>query len=166
MKNIFIVFAGIILMVITSCNNEKATNSSSEIDKDSNEISSTDGNKNPATGSGVPADMKNILGEWELDRTVRDDNGNHRIDEDEEKTAIMNPGGYMKLNADGTCKFQTFMDGTYKIVAEEDGKKRLDIKDMEGTEYPMSQYIISVTEKELVINNVKGGSNFNVYKRP
>jgi len=83
----------------------------------------TDDQQKPKPGSSnIPNDMKNILGEWNLVRVLRDDNGNHVIDGDEEKTAIENTG-YMKLNADGTCKFQTVMDGTYKIITEEDGKK-------------------------------------------
>ncbi len=121
--------------------------------------------KTKTESSAIPRDMENILGEWALDRILRDDNGNHRIDEDEEKTAIANTG-YMKLNADGTCKFQTVMDGTYKIVTEEDGRKRIDIQDLAGTKYPMSLYIVSVSKNDLVINTVAGGSGFEIYKRP
>ncbi len=121
--------------------------------------------KTKTESSAIPRDMENILGEWALDRILRDDNGNHRIDEDEQKTAIANTG-YMKLNADGTCKFQTVMDGTYKIVTEEDGRKRIDIQDLAGTKYPMSLYIVSVSKNDLVINTVAGGSGFEIYKRP
>lgn len=113
----------------------------------------------------IPQDMENILGEWTLVKILRDDNGNHKIDEDEEKTAIANTG-YMKLNADGTCKFQTVMDGRYEIVTEEDGRKRIAIQDMAGTKYPMNLYIVSVSKNDLVINTVAGGSGFEIYKRP
>ena len=122
--------------------------------------------KSKAGSPDIPQDMKSILGEWQLVRVLRDDNGNHKIDEDEEKTAIANPGGYMKLNADGTCKFQTVMDGTYEIVTEEDGRKRIAIQDMAGTKYPMKLYIVSVSKNDLIINTVAGGSGFEIYKRP
>ena len=131
-----------------------------------NSPANTDDKQKPKAGSpDIPRDMKNILGEWTLVRILRDDNGNHKIDEDEEKTAIENTG-YMKLNADGTCKFQTVMDGTYEIITDEDGRKRIAIQDMAGTEYPMQLYIVSVTENDLVINTVAGGSGFEIYKRP
>jgi hypothetical protein len=125
----------------------------------------TDEQQKPTAGSPViTKEMENILGEWTLVKVLRDDNGNHKIDEEEEKTAIPNTG-YMKLNADGTCKFQTVMDGTYEIVTEADGRKRLAIHEMSGTQYPISLYIVSVSENELVINTVAGGSGFEVYQR-
>jgi hypothetical protein len=131
-----------------------------------NSPATTDDKQQPkAESPNIPQDMKNILGEWSLVRILRDDNGNHKIDGDEEKTAIANTG-YMKLNADGTCKFQTVMDGTYKIITEEDGKKNLAIQDLQGTKYPMKLYVVSVTEKDLVLNTVAGGSGFEIYKRP
>ena len=130
------------------------------------ETSTVDKQKTTNGSPAIAKDMENILGEWNLDRILRDDNGNHKIDGDEEKTAIINPGGYMRLNADGTCKFESVMDGTYEIITEADGRKRLAIKDLAGTKYPMSQFIVSVTDKELVINNIAGGSGFDVYKRP
>ena len=58
------------------------------------------------------------------------------------------------------------MNGTYKIVTEDDGKKNLAIQDLQGTKYPMKLYVVSVTEKDLVLNTVAGGSGFEVYKRP
>jgi hypothetical protein len=73
---------------------------------------------------------------------------------------------YMKLNADGTCKFETVMDGKYEIVTAEDGRKKLAIQDMAGTKYPTSLYIVSVSQNELVLNTVAGGSGFEIYKRP
>ena len=167
MKNIFVVFTGIILIASTSCNNASEKSSDSDNTSKVNSSTSEDEKQNPSKGSAViPAGMENILGEWKLDRRVRDDNDNHKIDGEEEKTAIMNPGGYLKFNADGTCKFETVMDGTYEIITEEEGKKRLVIKDLSGTPYPMPQYIVSVTDKELVINNVNSGSAFDIYKRP
>ena len=168
MKYNYLIIIGMILIVMASCKSKAqkdAEKYQNDIDKMVKENSPSNTTENQNTNP-VPADMKNILGEWTMDRRLRDDNGNHKIDGDEEKTAINNPGGYMKLNADGTCKFESVMDGTYEIITVEDGRKKLAIKDLTGTNYPMSQYIISVTDKELVINNIAGGSGFDVYKRP
>ena len=172
MKTIFFttVIAAMLITVI-SCKNKAqkdAEDYMNKIEKATKENSpaTTDDKQKPKTGSSdIPKDMENILGEWTLVRVLRDDNGNHKIDEDEEKTAIANTG-YMKLNADGTCKFQTVMDGTYEIVTEEDGKKRIAIQDLAGTKYPMKLYIVSVSKNDLVINTVAGGSGFEIYKRP
>ena len=114
----------------------------------------------------ISDDMKSILGEWRLFKKIRDDNGNHKIDGDEENAEIKS-NNYMKFNADGTCKFEEVMDGTYKIITEEDGRKKISIHDLNGTPYPPGLYIYSVTENELIINvNQGGGSQFDKYKRP
>lgn len=173
MKTIFFttVIAAMLITVI-SCKSkaqkdaEDYKNKIEETMKENSPASTDDKQKPKAGAPNIPNDMENILGEWTLVRVLRDDNGNHKIDEDEEKTAITNPGGYMKLNADGTCKFQTVMDGTYKIVTDEDGRKWIAIQDMSGTKYPMKLYIVSVTKNELVINTIAGGSGFEIYKRP
>lgn len=172
MKTIFFMtIVAAILVTTASCKSKEQKDAEkymNEIEKTmkENSPSNTDDKQKPKAGSpNIPNDMKNILGEWTLVRILRDDNGNHKIDEDEEKTAIANTG-YMKLNADGTCKFQTVMDGTYQIVTEEDGRKKLALQDLAGTKYPMSLYIVSVTENDLVINTVAGGSGFEIYKRP
>ena len=142
------------LITVISCTSN--TQKEKEANKDDKQQPKT-------TTSTIPKDMENILGEWNLDRILRDDNGNHKIDGDEEKTGIANTG-YMKFNADGTCKFQTVMDGTYEIVTENDGRKRIAIQDMAGAKYPMSLYIVSVNENELVINTIAGGSGFEIYR--
>ena len=154
----------IILIAAVSCNSNEQKEPTTN---DENKAANPHDNQKPANGSAdIPAEMKNILGEWKLDRRLRDDNGNHKVDAEEEKTAIPNVEMELKLNADGTCKFETVMDGTYKLVPGEDGRTMLAIKDLSGTAYPIKQYINSVTEKELVINTVAGGSGFDIYKRP
>ncbi len=169
--NFLITICGAVLLFTASCKSKaekEAEDYMNKIEKTVKENSppNTDDMQKANAGSpNIPHDIKNILGEWTLVRILRDDNGNHKIDEEEEKTAIANTG-YMKLNADGTCKFQTVMDGTYEIITEDDGEKRLAIQDMAGTEYPMRLYIVSVTENDLVINTVMGGSGFEIYKRP
>lgn len=169
--NLLITICGAVLLFTASCKSKAQKDAKDHMDEiektltENSPASIDDKQKANAGSPNIPQDLKNILGEWELVRTLRDDNGNHIIDEDEEKTAIANTG-YMKLNADGTCKFQTVMDGTYEIVTGEDGRKKLAIQDLYGTEYPMSLYIVSVTENDLVINTVAGGSGFEIYKRP
>ena len=164
MKKILGAIIAIMLITAVSCNSNEQKEATTN---DENKAANPDDNQKPATGSlDIPADMKNILGEWKLDRRLRDDNGNHKVDAEEEKTAIPNVEMELKLNADGTCKFETVMDGTYKLVPGEDGRTMLAIKDLSGTAYPIRQYINSVTEKELVINTVAGGSGFDIYKRP
>lgn len=159
------------LITVISCKSKEQKDAEDYMNKvektvKENSPASTDDKQKPKAGSpNIPQSMESILGEWALVRILRDDNGNHIIDEDEEKTAIANTG-YMKLNADRTCKFQTVMDGTYEIITEEDGRKRIAIQDMAGTKYPMKLYIVSVTKNDLVINTVAGGSGFEIYKRP
>lgn len=164
MKKIPGAIIAIILIAAISCNgNEQRDQTTSS----ENQAANPDNNQKPANGSAdIPAEMKNILGEWKLDKRLRDDNGNHKVDTEEEKTAIPNVEMELRLNADGTCKFETVMDGTYKLVPGEGGRMMLEIKDLSGTPYPIAQYINSVTEKELVINTVAGGSGFDIYKRP
>ena len=169
MTKIFIIITAIISMVTPSCKSKaqkEAEDQMSKIEKavKENSLANSEDQQKPKPGS-FPQGLDNILGEWSLLRILRDDNGNHVVDGDEEKTAIANTG-YMKFNADGTCKFQTVMDGTYKIVTEGDGRNRIDIQDMAGTKYPMQLYIVSVTKNDLVINTVAGGSGFEIYKRP
>ena len=164
MKTIFFITAiAAMLISVTSCN----SNDKSDKALDENSPANTDDKqKTTAASVNIPSDMKNILGEWTLIKKLRDDNGNHKIDGDEEKTAMPDVKNYMKFNADGTCKFETVMDGKYEIVTTDDGRKKLALQDMTGTKYPMSLYIISVNENELVINVIAGGSGFEVYKRP
>jgi hypothetical protein len=164
MKKILGTMTAIILIAAVSCNNNEQKEPTTN---NENKAANPDDNQKSVNGSAdIPAGMKNILGEWTLDRRLRDDNGNHKVDAEEEKTAIPDVEMELKLNADGTCKFQTVMDGTYKLVPAEDGRMLLAIKDLSGTAYPIKQYINSVTEKELVINTVAGGSGFDIYKRP
>jgi hypothetical protein len=160
MKTYF--FSIIIAMLITviSCNSKGQKNAE-------NSPANTDDKQKTTTASAnIPQGMENILGEWKLDKILRDENGNHKIDDNEEK-AIIESNNSIKLNADGTCKYETIMDGRYEITTEEDGRKRLIYYDMSGTQYPMKLYINSVSKDELVINiNNAGGSQFEIYKRP
>lgn len=172
MKTTFISIIIALLIPFFSCKSKAQKEAQDHMDSiekmmKENSPESTDG-KQQSTGAStvIPADMQNLLGEWTLVRRLRDDNGNGIIDGEEEKTAIPDVKNYLKFNADGTCKFETLMDGKYKIVTAEDGRKKIVIHDLNGTEYPFDLYIVSVTENELVINSVYGGSGLEVFKRP
>jgi len=123
--------------------------------------------QNANAGSGtIPRGMENIVGEWELIKVIADRNDSHIIDADEDKDAITTVKDYLKLNANGTCEYTIAkLEGRYEIVTKEDGKKKLVMYDKTGTETTSGRYIISVTDKELVINRIMGGSDFEVFKR-
>jgi hypothetical protein len=125
----------------------------------------TDEQKASASGT-IPKGMENIVGEWELVKVIADRNDNHIIDADEDKEAITTMKDYLKLNADGTCEYTIAkLEGRYEIVAREDGRQRLVMYDRTGTETTSGRYILSVTDSELVINRILGGSDFEVFKR-
>ena len=113
------------LITVISCKNKTQKNSEeNKTEKAAKENSTTNtDDKQKTTSSSIPQDMKSILGEWRLFKKIRDDNGNHKIDADEENAEIKS-NNYMKFNADGTCKFEELMDGTYKIITEDDGRKK------------------------------------------
>lgn len=108
----------------------------------------------------------NIVGEWTLVKIIADNNGNHKIDAEEEAKAITTMQDYMKLNANGTCQYTIAkLEGKYEVVTKEDGRKKLVMYDGTGGETNKGRYILSVTDKELVINRILGGSDFEVFKR-
>jgi hypothetical protein len=160
--NFLIVFGGAVLLIMASCNGSEQKNATGDM---SNTEEKKDSPNSNVPSPNIPEDVKNILGEWTMVKHFRDDNGNHKIDEGEDK-AVLGGTNTIKLNADGTCKYETIMDGTYKIT-EEDGRKKLTYYDMSGNKYPMELYINSVNKNELVINvNQGGGSQFEIYNRP
>ncbi len=161
MKNISsVIFIITMFLLLNSCDNKDGQNTTASATTENTAATTA----KPVAVS-IPVGMENIVGEWGLVKRLRDDNGNHKIDAEEESTAIPGVESYLKFNADGTCKFETVMDGTYEIITEEDGRKSIAIQDLNGTKYPIKLYINSVTENELVINTVYGGSGFDVFKR-
>ena len=160
----------VLLLAILSCKSKEQKAAEDYMNKINETVKEnspkSDDQQTNAGSPDIPQDMKSILGEWRLFKKIRDDNGNHKIDAEEENAEIKS-NNYMKFNADGTCKFEEVMDGTYKIITEDDGRKKISIHDLNGTPYPPGLYIYSVTENELVINvNQGGGSQFDKYKRP
>ena len=164
-----IVIGGAVMLIMASCKNKEqqdAENNMKATDKTMKENSPANTTESKAGSFTIPQGMENIVGEWTLTKRFRDENGNHKIEEEDKKAEITGVDLFMKLNADGTCKFETLMDGTYEIITEDDGRKWIAIKDLQGTEYPPQLFIHSVGENELVINNVQGGgSHFDIFKR-
>lgn len=127
----------------------------------------TDGQQKMNAGSvTIPQGMEKIVGEWELIKVIGDRNDSHIIDADEEKDAITTMKDYLKLNADGTCEYTIAkLRGRYEVVIQDDSRKKLIMYDATGTETTRGRYVLSVTDKELVINRIMGGSDFEVFKR-
>ena len=158
------------LIVTTFCKSnsrkdaEKYMNKSEDTLKE-NSGAKSDESANARSGT-IPQGMENIVGEWELVKVIADRNDSHIIDADEDKDAITTMKDYLKLNANGTCEYTIAkLEGRYEIVTKEDGRKKLVMYDKTGTETTSGRYIISVTDKELVINRIMGGSDFEVFKR-
>jgi len=167
MKIIFLMtITASMLMVTTFCKSKSQKDAEKYMNK-SEDTLKKNSEQNANAGSGtIPRGMENIVGEWELIKVIADRNDSHIIDADEDKDAITTVKDYLKLNANGTCEYTIAkLEGRYEIVTKEDGKKKLVMYDKTGTETTSGRYIISVTDKELVINRIMGGSDFEVFKR-
>ena len=116
--NFFMVIIITIIVAAASCKSKAQKDAEDYMNKIEKTVkenipASTDDKQKAKAGSpDIPQDMKSILGEWRLFKKIRDDNGNNKIDADEENAEIKS-NNYMKFNADGTCKFETVMDGRY-----------------------------------------------------
>ena len=167
--NFLVVFGGAVLLIMASCKSKEqqdAENYKKTIEKKMKENSPANPEETKGGSFNIPQGMENIVGEWTLAKRFRDENGNHKIELQDEKAEIYPGELIMKFNRDGTCKFETVMDGVYEIITEGDGRKWIAIKDLQGTEYPPQLFINSVSENELVINRVQGGgSQFDIFKR-
>jgi uncharacterized protein YxeA len=163
MKKILLAIIIPMTVLIMSCNSSEQNDTKDDMN---NSVKKDDSPKANVASANIRKGMESLIGEWRLSKKLRDDNGNHKIDAEEEKNSEVKSSNYMKFNSDGTCKFEEVMDGKYEIITEEDGRKRISIHDLKGSEYPFQLYILSVTEEELVINSVMGGSQFDIYKRP
>jgi hypothetical protein len=167
MKTIFLMtITASMLIAATFCKSKGNKDAEKYMNK-SEDTLKKNSEQNANAGSGtIPRGMENIVGEWELIKVIADRNDSHIIDADEDKDAITTVKDYLKLNANGTCEYTIAkLEGRYEIVTKEDGKKKLVMYDKTGTETTSGRYIISVTDKELVINRIMGGSDFEVFKR-
>ena len=149
--------AKLLIVLIAIALTSASCNSNTQADTKENTSSKTD-QKAAAAGD--------LEGEWTLVKIIADNNGDHKIDPDEDAKAITTMQDYIKLNADGTCEYTIAkLDGRYETITTADGKKKLVMYDKSGAETNKGRYIISVTDKELVINRILSGSDFEVFKR-
>lgn len=172
MKSIFLIaFSGTMILVIASCKSKSQKEAQDYMDKiektvKENSPPSADEQKTNRQLVALTEEMKNIIGEWELVKIFTDDNGNHIIDAGEDSDATSNLKDFLKLNADGTCEYTIAkLEGSYEINTKENGRKRLTMYDRTGGETTSGRYIVSVTDNELVINRIMGGSDFEIFKR-
>ncbi|HKP32886.1 MAG TPA: hypothetical protein VJT83_09165 [Chitinophagaceae bacterium] len=156
---IYVSLIASMIIVSASCNNNavKPAEKNSSANAPEQKVNTASAN--------LPQGMENIVGHWELVKVFGDKNGNHKVEPAEEAQALAMED-YMKLNADGTCEYtMPQFTGRYEIKNMDDGRKKLIVYDRTGAETNKGRYIISVTEKELVINKLRGGSDFLIFKR-
>lgn len=158
--NLLMAIAAVTMMAASSCSGN------AQKDAEDNSSAKTNDQKASAATAAVPPGMENIVGEWELVKVFADNNGDHKVDADEEAKAITTMQDYLKLNANGTCEYTIAkLEGRYEIITTEDARKKLVMYDRTGTETTRGRYIISVTDNQLVINRILSGSDFEVFKR-
>ena len=173
LSGILLIPVSSILIAISSCKSKAQKDAQDYMDKINKTVkensppNTDDQQKTNAKLIPVPQDMRNIVGEWELVKFFPDHNGNHKVDQEEEKDASAGMQDYLKLNANGTCAYTIAkFEGSYEIITKDDGRKRLTIYDRSGSETTSGRYILSVTDNELLINRIAlGGSHFEVFKR-
>jgi hypothetical protein len=169
--NFLIPIAAAMLLVTDSCKNKSQREAQDYMDKiektvKENSPNTDDQQKTNKQLIPVSQNMKNIVGEWELVKFLPDHNGNHKVDADDEKDASTVMKDFLKLNADGSCEYTVAkMEGTYEIITKDDGRKKIIMYDRTGSETTSGRYIVSVTDNELVINRIMGGSDFEIFKR-
>ncbi len=157
-----------LFIVLLSCKSKEQRDAENYMGKiqqtmKENSTQQTTGDKTMAP---VPADMKSILGDWELVKVFADKNGNHQVDPGEDKEAITSMKDLLILNQDGSAVYTIArMEATWEIETKDDGRKKLLMYDKTGAEINRGRYIISVTNDELVINRLMGGSDFEIFKR-
>jgi hypothetical protein len=156
---LFIVIAAVTMVTAASCSGN------AQKDAEVNSSAKTTDQTTSAQPAANLQGMENIVGEWELVKVFADNNSNHRVEPDEEAKAITNMPDYLKLNANGTCEYTVAkLEGRYEIITKDD-RKKLVMYDRTGAETNRGRYIISVTDKELVINRILSGSDFEMFKR-
>ena len=170
--NFLLIPASSLLIAISSCKSKSQKDAQDYMDK----INKTVKENSPATSESeqktnkgpfsIPQGLEKIVGEWELVKVFTDKNSNHQVDEGEDTGVPTQMKDFLRLNANGTCEYTIAkLEGHYKIETKEDGKKRLTMYDQTGSETTSGRYIISVSDDELVINRMYGGSDFEIFKR-
>jgi hypothetical protein len=157
----FIVVIAATLTTVTSCNSKEQKDA-----QENNAAKKDDQSKASVPSATIPQGMESIIGEWQLVKFISDKNGNSKIDPEEESAAKLDQPDYLNLKADGTCEFTTVkMPARYVIETEaEDVGKKLTMYELTGPEITgLTRYIMSVSDKELVIYRVK--DSFEIFRR-
>lgn len=169
-KYFFIGTAAAILSAAASCKSKKQKDAGvymNKINKTMEENPVDVQQKTNTAPFAIPKGLESITGEWELVKIIADDNNNKKIDPEEESNAITTGRDYLNLHADGTCEYTIArLEGRYLIEKTDNGRTRLTMYDRTGTETTRGRYIISVSDKELIINRILGGSSFEIFTRP
>lgn len=115
MKSIIILLTSFIFL-FTNCGNDKSPQQTELENNSSGEKMDSEVKANNASGNG-------ITGTWKLFLEVYDTNRNEVLEDEEREKGSQNFYTF-QFNADGTCKIQSRLNGTY-TVKEEGGKKIL-----------------------------------------
>ena len=158
-----------VLIIASSCKSKsqkEAEKYMSDVEKVMKENSPESANEKPTVATALPEEMKDILGEWELQGFIGDRNDNLLLDEDERrdlKTAGFKD--YMRFNKDGTGEFTVArMEGRYEAKPEESGgKPYLTWYDSANGPHKIGTFL-SVTKDELLIKE-PGGNGLFLWKR-
>jgi len=155
MKSIIILLSSSIFL-FTNCGNDKSPQQTELENNSSKKKMNSEVKTNNASGNG-------ITGTWKLFLEVYDSNKNEVLDDEEREKGSQNNYRF-QFNADGTCKIQSSLNGSY-IVKEEDGKKILLVQRqrIEGAEMedpaPDWYLIKSLTADEMLL--LTGSAQFH-----
>src|SRR5688572_22648062 len=117
-----------VLIIASSCKSKsqkEAEKYMSDVEKVMKENSPESADEKPTVATALPEEMKDILGEWELQGFIGDRNDNLLLDDDERRD--LKPASfkdYMRFNKDGTGEFTVArMEGRYEAKPAESGGK-------------------------------------------
>jgi hypothetical protein len=169
MKIVIIPIIGIMFSVALSCKSKAQKDAQAHMDniekamKENGPQTKDEQSKATTTTPNIPRGMESLMGEWELVKFIADRNGNSKIDPEEENEWKLDQPDYLKLNTDGSCEYSPVkIPARYVLETTDDGKIRLAIYDPTGPEVS-TRYIMSVTEKELVVYRVV--DSFEIFRR-
>lgn len=160
MKTNFFTTIGAIALVLASCGNNNAQETTADTPKQSDAASTTATTQPSGDG---------IVGYWKLTLEAYDENENKILDEAERKKGIKNKYAF-RFNADGSCKIQESFPGRYEVKTE-GGKQVLYVyrKKVAGEEdqdpVPDVYTITSIGKTEMVLLEREGNLTFWVFER-
>ena len=168
-SSLLVVSVASVLIIASSCKSKsqrEAEKYMSDVEKVMKENSPESADEKPTVATALPEDMKDILGEWELQGFIGDRNDNLLLDDDERRD--LKPASfkdYMRFNKDGTGEFTVArMEGRYEAKPKESGgKPYLTWYDSANGPHKIGTFL-SVTKDELLIKE-PGGNGLFLWKR-